>query len=463
MKTYKLFSIAMVLTVLTLTNNALAAPVIDGTADAEYGSALSTQNTKTHFGDSKVGDLVYTGDFDSMNNLIGGGSEIDQVFGVVSGGRLYVTIAGNLENNFNKLEVFIDSTAGGQNTIDKTFLPAGVDSFSGGALEGQNGLTFDTGFDADYYLTFTHGGENHNGGGFWAITAHYAELNNGTAGRNVAAGMQLAPQGLPQVLRGPLQPDFNSDFDVDGVDFLTWQRNLGATPADKSVGDANDDDVVSGADLDIWKGRFGTERGLNDFAYNPTKEGGIATTNLLGPTLPGLNQGELIDSTYATANPVAPELDFANARGMSNDIDLRMALDNSNIAGVEGGGAAPWETAGNPGDVVTGVEFSIPLSEIGNAAGPIKVFAFVNSNSHNYASNQFSGEGIVDANLGGNGFGGGDPNGGLGGVNMNDFTGDQFVTIPNPAVAAAAAIPEPSSALLAGCALAAGMAVRRRR
>ncbi|MBA3481070.1 MAG: hypothetical protein H0T51_04555 [Pirellulales bacterium] len=52
--------------------------------------------------------------------------------------------------------------------------------------------------------------------------------------------------------------DFDNDGDVDGSDFLTWQRglgiNAGATP---SQGDANADGAVNGADLGIWKGQFG--------------------------------------------------------------------------------------------------------------------------------------------------------------------------------------------------------------
>jgi hypothetical protein len=49
--------------------------------------------------------------------------------------------------------------------------------------------------------------------------------------------------------------DFDGDGDVDGADFLTWQRGLGA--GDQPAGDANGDDVVDGDDLDIWRTQFG--------------------------------------------------------------------------------------------------------------------------------------------------------------------------------------------------------------
>jgi hypothetical protein len=50
--------------------------------------------------------------------------------------------------------------------------------------------------------------------------------------------------------------DFDGDSDVDGEDFLIWQRGLGgaATPAN---GNANGDAAVNGADLAIWQAQFG--------------------------------------------------------------------------------------------------------------------------------------------------------------------------------------------------------------
>jgi hypothetical protein len=50
--------------------------------------------------------------------------------------------------------------------------------------------------------------------------------------------------------------DFDGDSDVDGQDFLTWQRGLGG-PGDLADGDANDDGNVTAADLQIWKDQFG--------------------------------------------------------------------------------------------------------------------------------------------------------------------------------------------------------------
>lgn len=122
---------------------------IDGTADAAYGPALVVQNTQTAFGDNNDPAIDFAN-----------GSELDQGFGVVRNGILYLTLAGNVESNFNKLEVFIDSVPGGQNRllggqpdVDFNALNRMADDGSG------NGLTFDAGFGSDYYWTFT-GGNN---------------------------------------------------------------------------------------------------------------------------------------------------------------------------------------------------------------------------------------------------------------------------------------------------------------
>jgi hypothetical protein len=51
--------------------------------------------------------------------------------------------------------------------------------------------------------------------------------------------------------------DFDDDGDVDGQDFLVWQRGLGVAAATPAQGDADDDDDVDANDLAIWRSQFG--------------------------------------------------------------------------------------------------------------------------------------------------------------------------------------------------------------
>jgi hypothetical protein len=51
--------------------------------------------------------------------------------------------------------------------------------------------------------------------------------------------------------------DFDADGDVDGGDFLAWQRGLGiSSGAQRGQGDANGDGAVTAADLAAWRAGF---------------------------------------------------------------------------------------------------------------------------------------------------------------------------------------------------------------
>jgi hypothetical protein len=143
--------------------------ILDGVADKAYGAAVIVQNTQTQFGDSNLGTV------DRAN-----GSEIDGAFAKVEGGFLYLLVAGNLESNFNKLEVFIDAVPGGQNRLRGDNLDV---DFNGLNRMGDNlgnkapdGLTFDKGFEADFWVGLTCGGDN------FAVYMNRATLPTGGAG-----------------------------------------------------------------------------------------------------------------------------------------------------------------------------------------------------------------------------------------------------------------------------------------
>lgn len=123
--------------VVALAGGAVAQTIDGVNFAAEYGSALFVQTVGTSFGNNN--------DAGALN---ANGSEIDGVYARLDGGMLYVGVAGNLETNFNKLNLVLDFRDGGQNTLG-----------FGSALGNLSGLTLDAGFDADVVLSYTNGNQ----------------------------------------------------------------------------------------------------------------------------------------------------------------------------------------------------------------------------------------------------------------------------------------------------------------
>lgn len=110
---------------------ALAQPVVNGTLAGDgYGSAAAVQAVETGFGDNM--------------------SELDAAYCTLTGTRLYLLLTGNLEANFNKLEIYIDSRAGGENVL------SGLPGNDGTGFK-TPGFTFDAGFAADYHVIVRNG------------------------------------------------------------------------------------------------------------------------------------------------------------------------------------------------------------------------------------------------------------------------------------------------------------------
>ncbi|MBI5865679.1 MAG: PEP-CTERM sorting domain-containing protein [Planctomycetes bacterium] len=285
-----------------------SAQVLDGTRDGVYGAPVSVQTVETQFGDANPN----------------GGSELDAAYARIQGGTLYLMLTGNLENNFNKLNVFFDTQAGGQNVLQADGNSGGNNPANDGWANKHAGFTFDAAFAADYMLI----------------------LRNGNFG--------------------------GDRFDID---FATIGGGAGAYQA---------------------------------------------ASDVFGGSLTGSNGAAL-----------------ANGIGVAHD--------RSNTGGVIGGTNAADQNAAAA--VTTGIELSIPLAAIGNPVGAFTVSAMINGSNHDYLSNQFLG-GLTppQGNLGGDGFGG--YNGTVGQINMNNFAGEQYFFVPEPA----------SLALL----LIGGLALRRR-
>lgn len=111
----------------------MAAPVsavtVDGSLAGDgYGAALAVQDNETSFGDNK--------------------SELNAGYGFIAGGKLNLFISGQVESNFNKLEIWIDAAAGGQSV----FASAGNDG--AGAMDG---LVFDSAFTPETHIIARNG------------------------------------------------------------------------------------------------------------------------------------------------------------------------------------------------------------------------------------------------------------------------------------------------------------------
>jgi hypothetical protein len=102
---------------------------------------------------------------------------------------------------------------------------------------GLNVVDFNGDGDGDVLVDTTHR---------YSIFTDGSFLRNGYGNSSVLAVQQLMP---------PQNADFDVDGDIDGADFLIWQRSANAAGG-QSQGDANGDGVVNAVDLGIWKTQF---------------------------------------------------------------------------------------------------------------------------------------------------------------------------------------------------------------
>ena len=166
-----IYKASMMMLATAAVSSAIAAPTVDGTKDASYGNALAVQTVNTGFGDQ---------------TSTTGGSELDAAYAQISGGTLYLMFTGNLETNYNHLNVFLSTGAPGVNTI----------SGSSGLEGALNGETLATGFQASQILDFNGDGttfyvdQASYSGGAW--TDNYLGSTNYTGGNTLSGGSNTA-------------------------------------------------------------------------------------------------------------------------------------------------------------------------------------------------------------------------------------------------------------------------------
>jgi hypothetical protein len=175
------------MTMMTLSSAAAwAAPLVDGTKDAAYGPALAVQTVQTAFVDNA--------------------DELDAAYGLIDAGRVYLMLTGNVNDNFNRLEIFIDSKAGGQNVFDS----AGNDNASV-----MDGLIFDASFHADYHVIVRRGDD----GGNNTFDVDFADLGAQSASGylDILGGLTGTGSTGTGVNGSPIEVGYN-DSNVAGIE-----------------------------------------------------------------------------------------------------------------------------------------------------------------------------------------------------------------------------------------------------
>ena len=169
----KLFMI----TTLAISATAMGQPVLDGQLDAGYPTASALQGISTNFGDSDFGQPGFSN-----------GSELNSIHVDVQDGSIVIFLSGNLESNFNKLEVFIDARDGGQNQLrhDNSDVDFGGLRRMGNSNENAtDGLIFDEGFEPDAWISLTCADDGFGG---FVTYANFAELRTNGNGTGLFLG-----------------------------------------------------------------------------------------------------------------------------------------------------------------------------------------------------------------------------------------------------------------------------------
>ncbi len=395
---------------------------------------------------------------------------------------LFFHVAGNLENNNNKFVLLIDSEdSTGQNEIRNDNFDIEFNNFNnnvgGDPMTPGTGYVLDTGITADFVITYGADGTQRfasgaqlldMGGGFGGnffgellgtsaasgtlesregfgdnddpdtVVANGSELNNLSAylddnnftpgsatdylflfiGGNLETNLNNieifidtdSGTGQPTLVFD--DPDDPADFGNPDVDFGALQRMGG--PFDDDMDPLTADQPGFTFDAGFEAEYYYSFRGnaAGEFFGNFARLARVLPEDPNSPGDPdpgvGINLGTYDITSGATAS--------GGDRGSEPTL---FALNNSNVAGVEGDVDQFGSTAG-AASVATGFEIGIDLSDINydpTNGDTLKVTVFINGNGHSFVSNQFLGGACTDEL--------GEPR--L--VDLSAIDGDQFVEL----------------------------------
>ncbi len=323
-------------------SSALAVPTIDGTRDVDYGTPLFVQTVGSQFG-----NVTAAGGSPLQAN---GGSEIDGAYATVANGNLYLMFTGNLESNFNKFDLFIDSRAGGQNQLrgdnpDVEFNNLNRMGFNSAT---EPGLKFDAGFEADHFLTITNGN-------FPVETySSYAELRTAGGGN----GNYIGTNGGAN---NPLLDARNGGDAGQPALGLQWGLNNSNILGVGSLGNPNDSDpatVATGIEIVIPLAYLGDPTSPVKFVAFINGGGHDFISNQVSATLPA-----------GTANLADPRLvDFSSATLVGDQFQTVTGVSAARASYTAASGN--WNTGSNwsTGTAPNGVSKNAYLGGTGAAA-----------------------------------------------------------------------------------------------
>ena len=397
-------STAVVVVMMGLTAGAWAqAPTVDGTLDGSYGAAVAVQGVQTDFGDNA--------------------SELNAAYATVDNGVLYLMFTGNLENNFNKLQLFIDAHAGGQNAIDGANNPQNYDSMIGAGfangwdpyvnrgladspLQAQQGqFTFDAGFEADYAVLFRRG-------------AGKFDFDFAVMDQTVTAADEISDVfiGFEEGASGDLSPfpgnNSGTPFEV-GFDNSNVAGIAGGTQAADPVAAQA---VTTGIEVAIPLSAIG----------DPT--GDVHITALIN----GSNHDFVSNQFLAPLELVAPPalLGDANKDDQVTGADLISVQQNFGMVGP-----IPLLGDANNDGQVTGADLISVQQNFGSVLGVPSQGNLGSDGNGNFLEADEDLDGTVDGQALGVGL-----------IDLNNFAGNQFFTVSIPS--APVPVPEPATLAL---------------
>jgi VCBS repeat-containing protein len=140
-----------------------------------------------------------------------------------------------------------------------------------------------------------------------------------------------------------LDGDHDRDGDVDGRDFLVWQRQYGSTVTVGSGADANLNGVVDGGDLDDWKADYGSSLTAPVAAIVAESTDAVAAVTAEAEPAPLQVAGVISSSVSSTG---------ANSSAVAHDISLLDAVFTQAQAGAQSSGSVAAGVAHDIDDTI---------------------------------------------------------------------------------------------------------------